>query len=240
MTSNIRTALITGANRGIGLEVAHELALLGMRVVIGSRNAAAGARIAQSFVNEGLNAIPACVDVSSPESIRACADELRAKDIHVNVLVNNAAILRGAGIVNGARETILDAPDHEWREIIETNFMGTLWMCRAFVPAMNAAGYGRVVNVSTSCAQFSRGLSCEAPYSVSKVALNALTLRLSREVAGDVKVNAVDPGWVRTAMGGDHAPRSIAQGAATIVWAATLPSEGPTGGFFRDRTPIDW
>lgn len=137
---------------------------------------------------------------------------------------------------------VLDSPPEEWRAQIETNFLGALWTCRAFVPGMVERGFGRVVNVSSDYGSYGLGLEGPAPYSVSKAALNALTIKLAAEVRGatDLKVNAVHPGWVRTAMGGPGADRSLEQGAATVLWLATLPASGPSGGFFHDREPFPW
>jgi NAD(P)-dependent dehydrogenase (short-subunit alcohol dehydrogenase family) len=123
---------------------------------------------------------------------------------------------------------------------MEINFFGAVRACRAFVPGMIEAGYGRIVNVSSGCGSFSSGLRCDAAYSISKAALNAFTVKLASELNGDVKVNAGNPGWVRTRMGGATAPKSVEEGADTIVWLATLPASGPTGGFFSDRREIAW
>lgn len=124
---------------------------------------------------------------------------------------------------------------------LKTNFYGPLLLCQAFVPLMKRNKYGRIVNVSSGLGQLDSLGSGYPAYELSKAALNALTLSMARELRGtNVLINAMCPGWVRTDMGGWHAPRSVEEGADTVVWLATLPDGGPQGGFFRDRQPIPW
>ena len=162
----------------------------------------------------------------------AALAELAEAEIAVDVLVNNAGIYR--------RGTSLDVAIADMRESFEIHFFGPLALCQALIPGMARRGYGRVVNVSSGYGALSAGLPGDAAYSLSKAALNALTLRLSKEVGRGVKVNAACPGWVRTRMGGPEAPRSVEDGAATVVWLATLPASGPSGGFFRDGELLSW
>jgi NAD(P)-dependent dehydrogenase (short-subunit alcohol dehydrogenase family) len=150
----------------------------------------------------------------------------------VEVLVNNAAIY--------PEVHLLDSPEHVLRDTMEVNFFGAVRTCRVFLPGMMERGYGRVVNVSSGCGSFASGLRCHAAYGISKAALNALTVKLAAEVKGDVKINAANPGWVQTRMGGAGAPKTVQQGADTIVWLATLPPRGPSGGFFGERKPVPW
>ncbi len=215
-----RTALVTGGNRGIGLEVCRQLLKLGLRVVLTARDAKSGAAQAKKL---GAEFHP--LDVTSEESVAACK-------IPVDVLVNNAGVYPPGGV--------LDARAEDLRLGMEANFFGALRTCRAFVPGMLARGYGRVVNVTSGYGLFSEGLQGPAPYSLSKAALDALTVKLAQEVDGDVKVNAVCPGWVKTRMGGEGAPRPVEKGAETVVWLATLPKDGPSGGVFRDKKRLDW
>jgi NAD(P)-dependent dehydrogenase (short-subunit alcohol dehydrogenase family) len=226
-----RTALVTGANRGIGLEVARQLAA-GMRVILSGRDRAAVEEAAAGLRRSGADALAVEMDVSDRAAVDACAARLHAAGERVDVLVNNAGIYRGSGVLSSAPE--------ELQATFDTNFWGAGWTCRAWIPAMIERGYGRVVNVSSGAGSFAEGLEGPAAYAISKAALNALTVRLAREASGDVKVNAACPGWVRTRMGGSGAPRTVEQGADTIVWLATLDRDGPTGGFFRDRKPIAW
>lgn len=227
-----RTALVTGANRGLGYEVAKELAGRGMRVILTGRDPAAVAKAAAVLRAKGGATAAFAMDVADREAVERCAGWLRGEAERVDVLVNNAAVYPG--------DTLLSALAEELQRTFETNFWGAVWTCRAWLPGMLERGYGRVVNVSSGYGSLAEGLEGPAAYALSKAALNALTLRLASEVSGDVKVNAVCPGWVRTRMGGGGATRSVEQGADTIVWLATLDRDGPNGGFFRDRKRIEW
>ena len=226
----MRTALVTGGNRGIGVEVCRELAAQGMRVVLTARDANAGESEAATLREGGKDVLFSEMDVSIDRSVAACAGRLEKDGVTIDVLVNNAAIY--------PPERLLDPSADVLRRTMEINFFGAERTCRAFVPGMLARGYGRIVNVSSGSGAFSEGLPGPPAYSVSKAALNAFTVKLAGELSGDVKANAVCPGWVRTRMGGKNAARSVEKGADTIVWLATLPARGPNGGFFRDRKRI--
>lgn len=223
-----RTALVTGAAAGIGLEVCRELARRGLRVILTARTLDRAREAAQGL--EG-DMHPAALDVTDPQAAQRI-------DEPVDVLVNNAALYPP----HRDRGGVLDVPEEEWRSLVETNFLGGLWTARAFVPGMIARGYGRVVNVSSDYGSFGLGLRGPASYSVSKAALNALTLKLAEDctAAPDVKVNAVHPGWVRTKMGGPNATRSLADGAKEILRLATLPADGPSGKYFHDGEEYPW
>jgi len=228
----MRTALITGANRGIGLAVTQSLAAAGLRVILGCRSLKDGEAAAAALAASGAQARALGLDVGAPAFIDAGIAELTREGIEVDVLVNNAGVYH-----NGASFTV---PMVAVRESMEVHFFGPLVLCRGLVPGMVRRGYGRVVNVSSGYGAFSDGLPGDAAYSLSKAALNAMTLKLAGEAGRDVKINAACPGWVRTRMGGRGADRSVEEAADTIVWLATLPASGPSGGFFRDRKPIAW
>ncbi len=230
--SPVRTALVTGGNRGIGFEACRELAMTGLRVVLTARDQGRGTRAAEQLRSEGWDVRFEVMDVASAESVIACAERLASNGVAIDALVNNAAIYPTDRFLATGEETM--------RETVETNLLGPFRTCRAFVPGMLARGYGRVVNVSSDIGSINAGVPGPAAYGITKAALHALTRRLAREVRGDVKVNAMSPGWVRTDMGGAAAPRSVEQACDTLVWLATLPADGPTDGLFFDRRPIPW
>jgi len=175
------------------------------------------------------------MDVTNAESIRSAQRAVAGRFGGVDVLVNNAAVLLFEN------EDVLSIPLDAYRRTFETNLFGAIEVSRVFAPAMAQSGYGRIVNVSSGAGQLARMSDYAPAYSMSKAALNAFTRILAHTYQGrGVLVNAADPGWVRTDMGGPSAPRSPREGADTIVWLATLPDDGPTGGFFHDRQPIAW
>jgi NAD(P)-dependent dehydrogenase (short-subunit alcohol dehydrogenase family) len=230
-----RTALVTGGNRGIGLAICEGLVDRGLTVVLGSRDEANGEAAARPLRDDGGTVRVEQIDVAEPDSIDACAERLAADGVAVDVLVNNAGIYPEAD----ALDATLDQLDRAWT----VNTRGPWLLVKKFVPGMVERGYGRVVNVSSGSGSFGEGLDHDhAPYAASKSALNALTLTLDDALPDgpDVKVNSMCPGWVHTRMGGEAAPRAPEEGADTALWLATLPPDGPSGGFFRDRERIPW
>jgi NAD(P)-dependent dehydrogenase (short-subunit alcohol dehydrogenase family) len=222
-------SLVTGANRGIGREVCRQLVGLGHTVVLTARSADKAARAAGE-----LGVHPMTLDVSSADDADRAAREVTERFGGLDVLVNNAAIAYDTW--QRAATADLDVV----RTATETNLYGPWRLVQAFLPLLRASGHGRIVNVSSGAGSLT-GMGGGTPaYSISKVALNALTLMLADELRAEgILVNAVCPGWVATDMGGPGG-RPVADGAAGIVWAATLPDDGPTGGFFRDREPVPW
>jgi NAD(P)-dependent dehydrogenase (short-subunit alcohol dehydrogenase family) len=202
-----------------------------MKVVLAARDPERGEQAAQELRDEGLDVAYERLDVADSHSVEECARRLADAGTEVDVLVNNAGVYPTEGVFSVSEEAFEMA--------LEVNTLGPFRTCRAFVPMMLQRGYGRVVNISSGGGSFGEGLG-PAAYAVSKVALNALTVKVSQAVRCDVKVNAMCPGWVRTDMGGSGAPRSTEEAADMLVWLATLSEDGPNGGFFRDRKPIPW
>lgn len=234
-----RIALVTGANRGIGFEVVRQLAKAGLMPVLAARNVAKGNAAAAKLAAQGVIVPAVALDVTDDASVAAAVHEVERAHGPIDILVNNAGILIDE--LGGFSASVFDVKTDILRRTFETNVEGPLRMMQAVLPGMRARGYGRVVNLSSMAGQM-QGMGAGYPaYRMSKSALNALTRIVADEVGkGDVKINAMCPGWVRTDMGGPEATRSVEQGADTAVWLATLPSNGPTGGFFQDRRAIAW
>jgi NAD(P)-dependent dehydrogenase (short-subunit alcohol dehydrogenase family) len=225
-----RVAVVTGANRGIGLAVVRALAAAGDTVVLGSRDVAVGQRATPA--SAAGEVLVRRLDVTEPATLTALADELGARFGRVDVLVNNAAIHYDTW------QSATDADLHIVREALETNLLGAWQTTQALLPLLRASGHGRIVNVSSeggSLASMGGGIPA---YRASKAALNALTRMLAAELRADgVLVNSVCPGWVATDMGGPGG-RPVEEGAASVLWAVDLPDDGPTGGFFRDGRTV--
>ncbi len=234
-----RVALVTGANRGIGLEIVRQLGRLGVMPIIASRELDKGKRAAEQLASEGLEPAVVQLDVDDPQSI--ATGVANAKDLfgRIDILVNNAGILID-GPSSGA-PTVENVPLSIVQQTFTTNIFGPLLMIQAVLPPMKEIGYWRIVNLSSGLGQLSEMGGGYPAYRMSKAALNTLTRTLASDLGhGDIKVNAMCPGWVKTDMGGPEATRSPEEGAETAVWLATLDDSGPTGGFFRDKKQIAW
>jgi NAD(P)-dependent dehydrogenase (short-subunit alcohol dehydrogenase family) len=230
---NQKTALVTGANKGIGFEVARELARLGLRVFLGARNAKAGRAAAEKLKGEG-DVVFFEIDVSDAASILSAADELARQSNRLDVLVNNA------GILLDEDKSALTLTREIFETTLRTNTLGPWLVAQAFAPLLEKSSAPRIVNVSSGGGQLEGGADGWAPgYCVSKTALNGVTVQLASALPR-FAVNSVCPGWVHTEMGGESAPRSIAEGAATIVWLATDAPQDLTGKFVKDRKVIPW
>jgi len=231
----IRIALVTGANRGIGFEVCRQLAEKGFVVLLTARDAAKAQKGARKLADAGtVEAL--LLDVGDASSIKKAANEVASRYGYLDVLVNNA------GINYDTWETAENAEiDGTVVETIRTNLLGPWRACQAFLPLLRKSKAARIVNVSSESGSLTHMGAGPPAYQVTKAALNAVTRTLAAELRhAHILVNAVCPGWVATDMGGAGAPRSVEDGAAGIVWAATLPQNGPTGGFFRDGKPLPW
>ena len=201
-------------------------------MLLGSRNRDAGDAAAATLRDLGLDVAPIHLDLTDPTTIDAVIVDIGKSGGAVHVLVNNAGVLHDG--------PLLDLTDAEIAESVAVHLTAPVRLIRALVPKMVSGGYGRIVNVSSGWGSFAEGMGGPGDYGITKAALNALTVRLAKELPPAVKVNAMCPGWVRTRLGGKSASRSPEEGADTAVWLATLPDDGPTGGFFRDRKPINW
>ena len=231
MTARTPVAIVTGANRGIGLEVCRQLSAKGFIVLLGARDIEKGRAAAAKVANA---IVPVELDVANPDYPARLVHDVKNDYGRIDVLVNNA------GVHYDDDETAITADWRVIREAFETNVFGAWRMAQAIAPMMRTARRGRIVNVSSQAGSLATMRGGTPAYSTSKAALNALTRVLAGDLAGTgVLVNAVCPGWVATDMGGSGG-RPVSEGAAGIVWAATLPDDGPTGGFFRDGKPLPW
>lgn len=230
---NQKTALVTGANKGIGFEVARQLARQGFRVFLGARNEKVGHAAAEKLREEG-DIIFLKIDISDADSIRAAAEEFSRQSERLDVLVNNAGIL-----LDEDKSALTITPDI-FETTLRTNTLGPWLVAQAFAPLLKKSSAARIVNVSSGGGQLEDGADGWAPgYCVSKTALNGVTVQLAAALP-KCAVNSVCPGWVRTEMGGANADRSVGEGAATIVWLATEAPHDLTGKFVKDRKVIPW
>lgn len=231
-----KIAIVTGANRGIGREIARQLMKEDVFVVLCARDLPKGERALEEIRGRRTNAVAYQLDVNDTKSVRRLVEKVEKEHGAPAILVNNAGVYP-----ESTEAKVVDTPTSTWRETFETNVFGAVRMCREVVPMMRRLRAGRIVNISSGLGQMHHMGEGSPAYRVSKAALNALTRTLAAEVAdAGILVNAMSPGWVKTDMGGEEAPRTVEEGADTAVWLCTLPSNGPTGQFFRDRKPIPW
>ena len=227
-------ALVTGGNRGIGLEVCRQLAQKGYAVILGSRDAARGEEAAKRLQDEGLNVVPKQLDVTDESTLQEVYRWLENEHGRLDVLINNA------GVDYDTDQNVLTADLDRVKHVFEVNTLGPWRVAQTFVPLLKRSEHARLVNVSSGAGALSSMSGGTPAYSMSKAALNALTLMLSAELkSSGVLVNAAGPGWVATDMGGSGG-RPIEEGGSSVVWVATLPDDGPTGGFFRDGKRVAW
>lgn len=230
-----RIALVTGGNRGIGLELCRQLGQQQARVILGSRDLAKGVAAAAELKASGLPVEARQVDVANVQSIRECMNWIRREVGRLDILINNAGIMVEDDDADPLEELEIV------RDTMQTNVYGPLLLSRLAIPIMKTRRYGRIVNLSSGMGALSEMGAGYVAYRMSKAGINVVTRVLAAETEGmGILVNSVDPGWVRTAMGGRGASRTVEKGAETPLWLATLPDDGPTGGFFRDRRVIAW
>jgi NAD(P)-dependent dehydrogenase (short-subunit alcohol dehydrogenase family) len=239
----MKTALVTGANRGLGLETARQLLVRGFRVLLGSRTQSKGREAVEALRRAGLDNVETIVlDVTDPGSVKAAHREIEASTPALDVLINNAGVFGGfAQVPSSALNEVL-------RTAFETNFFGTVRVTQELLPLLRKSDAPRIVNVTTDLASltlmsdptYEFHTFQTAGYGPSKAALNAYTVALARELAGTAfKVNCVSPGYTATEFTG-HRGKPVENGARVIVQYATLGADGPTGGFFREEGPAPW
>ena len=230
-----KIAMVTGGNKGIGFEICRQLSRQGVDVFLTARNERKGKGACDLLRKEGIRVRFHPLDVDDPESIRRIRRYVEKESGRLDILVNNA------GVNLDGEKTAENVDIETVDRTIATNVYGPLLVCQAFLPLMRRHNYGRIVNVSSTMGSLTEMAGGYPAYRVSKAALNAVTRNLAHETMGtNIRVNSMCPGWVRTDMGGPEAERSVAEGADTAIWLATLPDGGPTGGFFRDREKIPW
>lgn len=225
-----KVALVTGGNRGIGLAIVEGLARQGIKVLLACRDTDAGIKAARSLEGD-IEVVE--LDLATTEKRQQGIAAIHSRFPHIDILVNNAGVLK-KGSFSSLDHAVL-------METMQTNAFSAFELTQYFANLMAKQGYGRIVNLSSRWGAFSDGiLDGPAAYSISKATLNAITTVAASDYSGNIKINAMCPGWVHTQMGGAEAPRTPEQGAETALWLATLDEDGPTGGFFRDKQLIEW
>lgn len=242
MTNQQKTAIVTGANRGLGLEISRQLLAQGYYVILTARNPQQGQHAVQTLQKNYNNVEFQPLDVTQTQSIDTLTQRVTKQLGRCDVLVNNAGIFPDPRDANfQTPPSIFDASIDTIRAGMETNVYGPIQLCQALIPLMQKHNYGRIVNMSSGMGQLADMNGCCPGYRISKTSLNVITRVFADELQGNnILINSMCPGWVKTDMGGPHATRAIPEGADTAVWLATLPDGGPSGGYFRDRAPIPW
>jgi NAD(P)-dependent dehydrogenase (short-subunit alcohol dehydrogenase family) len=240
-----KTALVTGANKGIGLETARQLGKQGITILVGARDASKGKTAVEELCQEGIDAHPLEIDVSKPESIQKAAARVERDFGRLDILVNNAGVM-----TDDREKKVSEQSLATWRETFDTNVFGLIATTRAFLPLLRKSEAGRIVNLSSILGSTTFHATPGSPvyeskhtpaYNVSKSAVNAYTVQLASELKGStIKVNAAHPGWVKTEMGGEGAPMELVDGAKTSVALATLDADGPNGTFVHMGEPLPW
>jgi NAD(P)-dependent dehydrogenase (short-subunit alcohol dehydrogenase family) len=239
----LRIALITGANKGIGFEIARQLGASGMRVLLGARDAGRGAAAVATLRAEGIDAHFVPIDLHDPSIIASAAAAIRTKYGHLDILINNAGVADAHD--GAASEVSLDAV----RRVFDTNFFGTLAVTQAMLPLLRASASARVVNMSSGLGSLTHNSNPSwefahvkrLGYNASKAALNMLTVHLAAELKdAGIKVNSADPGFTATDLNGHRGYQTVQQGATAALRLALLTDDGPTGGFFSGGQAEPW
>ncbi|WP_102346042.1 SDR family NAD(P)-dependent oxidoreductase [Bacillus sp. Marseille-P3661] len=235
MSDNTKVALVTGGNRGIGYELVKQLALKGFKVILTSRNPEMGESATQKLKESNLDVHFLVMDVNDQESIHLAAITVSKEYGRLDVLINNA------GVYLDENKKLVTVGPSILEKTMATNFFGAYYSLCSFIPLMEKQGYGRIITISSEYGAMSEmSYPGVGAYKLSKLALNGLTQLVAAEIKGDIKINAVDPGWVSTDMGGQAAPKTPKQAAESILWLATVGPDGPNGEFFRVGKRIDW
>lgn len=249
-TLQSRVALVTGGNKGLGLEIARQLGRQGIRVVLGTRDLAKGQAVAAALQAEGLDAQAVQLDMTKATDIAALPAFFQQHYGRLDILVNNAGVsLDAPGSADWTRPTAGSIPLDRLRQTYETNLFGVVAVTQTLLPLLKASPAGRIVNQSSILGSLALHSDPTSPiynfkpfaYDSSKAALNAFTIHLAYELKDTrIKVNSAHPGWVKTDMGGEGAPMEVQDGAKTAVWLATLPEDGPSGGYFHGHERLPW
>jgi len=243
MSPTKKIAFITGANKGLGFEICRRLGQLGMTILVGTRDKKRGLVAVETLKTEGIDAHSIIIDVTHEPSVDRAAEFIDQEYQRLDVLVNNAGIMENPSL------TASTTPHDILRDVFETNFFGAVSVTQAMLPLLRKSDAGRIVNISSSLGSLTLAADPTNPYAefkvfdydASKAALNSLTIHLAHELRETpIKVNSACPGWIKTDLGGENAPGTVASGADTPVWLATLPADGPNGGFFNSRLPVPW
>lgn len=245
MSTGKKVALISGANKGIGLETARQLGKQGISVLLGARDLAKGEAAAEQLKKEGIDVRAVKFDVVNAADIKAAAALVEKEFGKLDILINNAGVMFepiGGNNSSTVSEQVL-------RDTFETNFFSAVAVTNAFLTLLKKSDAGRIVNVSSILGSLSLHATEGSPiyeakalaYDSSKAALNSYTVHLAHELKGTgIKVNSAHPGWVKTDLGTDAAPMNVVDGAKTEVELATLGPNGPTGGFFHMGETLTW
>ncbi|MGB6974997.1 MAG: SDR family oxidoreductase [Terracidiphilus sp.] len=240
---------MTGGNRGLGFQTALDLKDSGAKVVIGSRDSKQGEEAVAKLRAAGVDADALTFDVTKPADHKAAFDYFNSKYGRLDILINNAGIAAGGFPATGPVHSVAEVPEETLRRVFETNFFAPIALTRALLPLLKKSPEGRIVNLSSLLGSLSLHADPKSPiyhaksfaYDASKTALNAFTVHLAYELRDTgIKVNSAHPGWVKTDMGGDQAPMELSEGGKTSAALATLPADGPTGGYFHMGKPIPW